>query len=620
MKQIFKGLRGPILALSLGITMSLSAQKMVDFPLNDLSGFRPQDGNWSIVGETAMDLNKDVHHFGNEGISVKAGQGILINRNSETIKSNLLTIMEHGDMEIEFEFMMPKGSNSGFYLQGRYEVQLYDSWGTKQPKYSDLGGIYRNWETEKDKIYMGKAPLINAAKAPGLWQKMYISFKAPRFDATGKKVANAVIKLAKINGAIVHENVELPLPTGGSINNMEVSKGPILIQGDHGGVAFKNIKYRLMENEVASVSNVTYKYYKGPYSYEKDYVDKKPDKVGSSPEGLTWEMAEVKNFFALHLTSELEIPSDGKYYFSAIHNSNLSLYIDGDTVIKNKRAWDWDAPTKGSIELKKGKHKMDLFYSRADAWVQPSLGLFIASDKMQSTPLHTFSSLVHREAIYPMYVHADDKPTILRAFLDFNQDLNLRRSHTIGVGDPSGIHYVYDYDLGAISCIWKGNFVDATPMWNSRGDGSFRPEGFPIYLDNTLQMDLLVSENQKFNSMIAEDQYTPKSYEINPFTKTPIFHYEIAGMKVKDEIYPDVITNSLIREVVIEQDTLPKHLSFRVAHGKSIVPLEEGFFNIDGKYYVKMETTNHYYIKESGEEKELIATLNIPKLRYLLIW
>ena len=144
MKQIFKGLRGPILALSLGITMSLSAQKMVDFPLNDLSGFRPQDGNWSIVGETAMDLNKDVHHFGNEGISVKAGQGILINRNSETIKSNLLTIMEHGDMEIEFEFMMPKGSNSGFYLQGRYEVQLYDSWGTKQPKYSDLGGIYRN--------------------------------------------------------------------------------------------------------------------------------------------------------------------------------------------------------------------------------------------------------------------------------------------------------------------------------------------------------------------------------------------------------------------------------------------------------------------------------------------
>jgi hypothetical protein len=56
---------------------------------------------------------------------------------------------------------------------------------------SDIGGIYLNWEKEKGKIYLGKAPLSNPAKAPGLWQKLKITFHAPRFDAAGKKIANS---------------------------------------------------------------------------------------------------------------------------------------------------------------------------------------------------------------------------------------------------------------------------------------------------------------------------------------------------------------------------------------------------------------------------------------------
>lgn len=599
----------------------LTAQEMVPFPLEDMLRFRPQDGDWSIVGSVSMDPKMDVHEHGNKGISFEPGTGILLNLNEEGKKSNLFTRMEHGDIEIEFDFMMPKGSNSGFYLQGRYEIQLMDSWGVQEPKFSDLGGVYRNWESEKSRIYMGKSPLVNAARAPGLWQHMYISFRAPVFDVDGKKVKNARLNLVKINGAIVHENVEIPLPTGGAVEFNEVTKGPIFIQGDHGAVAFKNIKYRLMEPEKASLGHVKYDYFEGPHVYESDFVNKKPTKSGASPEGLTWEVSEVKDLFALHLTGELDVPRDDEYYFSTIQNGNVAIYVDGDTVMKNTLAWEWNNVPKSTVTLSAGKHIIDVFYSRADNWASPALGLFIESEKMGLTPLHLPSSLILGSNMYPLKVEVGRKPRLLRAFLDFNGKRSLRRTHTIGVGDPSGIHYVFDNDLGVVSCVWKGNFIDATPMWDSRGDGSFRPDGTPIFLDNTLQFDILETENASFNSSIPEDAFKPKSYALNSFTASPIFNYEIDGLKIRDEIYPDGISNSLIRELKLEtSNVLPENLQFRAAHGTKIVPLSEGVFNIDGKYYIKLETSNHYYIRKTGQGEELLVKLSNPVLRYQLIW
>jgi hypothetical protein len=90
--------------------------------------------------------------------------------------------------------MMAKGSNSGIYLQGRYEVQLLDSWNVVNVKAGDNGGIYERWNDDKpegQKGYEGHAPRQNASRAPGLWQHIKISFQAPRFNATGQKTENA---------------------------------------------------------------------------------------------------------------------------------------------------------------------------------------------------------------------------------------------------------------------------------------------------------------------------------------------------------------------------------------------------------------------------------------------
>ena len=65
---------------------------------------------------------------------------------------------------------------------------------------------------------------------------------ALQFDAEGKKTANAKFLKIELNGKILHENVELKGSTGGALRNKEVARGPIMFQGDHGAVAFRNLK------------------------------------------------------------------------------------------------------------------------------------------------------------------------------------------------------------------------------------------------------------------------------------------------------------------------------------------------------------------------------------------
>jgi hypothetical protein len=146
--------------------------------------------------------------------------------------------------------MVPKGSNSGIYLAGRYEIQILDSFGKENPTFSDLGGLYQRWDTKRPKGqtgYVGVAPKKNAAKAPGEWQTFDITFRAPRFDAAGKKTENARFVKVAVNGEVVHENQEVTGPTRAHPLKDEAAKGPIAIQGDHGPIAIRSFKVKAID-------------------------------------------------------------------------------------------------------------------------------------------------------------------------------------------------------------------------------------------------------------------------------------------------------------------------------------------------------------------------------------
>jgi hypothetical protein len=143
---------------------------------------------------------------------------------------DIYTEEKFGDCLVEVELMIPKGSNSGIYLMGEYEVQVADSYGKDRITKGGMGGIYNTG-----------APTKNACKKHGEWQKFVIDFQAPRFE-DGKKTVNAKFLKVTLNDEAIHENVEAPKPTGGELSSKEVETGPLMLQGDHGPIAFRNIK------------------------------------------------------------------------------------------------------------------------------------------------------------------------------------------------------------------------------------------------------------------------------------------------------------------------------------------------------------------------------------------
>jgi hypothetical protein len=143
---------------------------------------------------------------------------------------DIYSVEKFGDCTLDLEFMVPQGSNSGVYVMGEYEVQVLDGYGAKRLNPGSLGGIYG-----------AAAPKVNAAKKPGQWQRLVIEFVAPRFE-NGKKVANARFVKVTLNGQVIHDNVEVRAATPGGVVQREVPAGPLKLQGDHGPVAYRNIR------------------------------------------------------------------------------------------------------------------------------------------------------------------------------------------------------------------------------------------------------------------------------------------------------------------------------------------------------------------------------------------
>lgn len=166
---------------------------------------------------------------------------------------DLLTKQKFGDCEVHVEFLIAGRSNSGIKFHAVYEIQIVDSAAKSSDKLTgdDCGGVYPRAEMKPKyhHIDAGIAPKSNAAKPAGEWQTLEVTFRAPRFDASGKKTENAKIVIATLNGQVIHENQELKTPTGHNWSKAETPTGPFMLQADHGPVAFRNVKIRSRTRE-----------------------------------------------------------------------------------------------------------------------------------------------------------------------------------------------------------------------------------------------------------------------------------------------------------------------------------------------------------------------------------
>lgn len=179
------------------------------------------------------------------GVGNESGSVLITGRGGKT--RNLLTKQAFADLDVHLEFMIARHSNAGVKCMGLYEVQLLDSHGRKKLTGDDCGGIYPRAEDRPIYRYLdhGFPPRVNAAKPAGEWQSLDIEFLAPRFDMAGRKIANAKFVKVVLNDQIVQHDVELTCPTGAAWRHAkEVASGPLMLQCDHGPVAYRNVRVR----------------------------------------------------------------------------------------------------------------------------------------------------------------------------------------------------------------------------------------------------------------------------------------------------------------------------------------------------------------------------------------
>jgi hypothetical protein len=209
------------------------------------------------------------------------------------------------DMILHVEFLLPKlppevtgqkRSNSGVYIQGRYEIQVLDSYGLT-PGDGDCGAIYKV-----------KAPAVNACLPPDNWQAYDINFKAARF-ANGIKVTNAQIT-AYQNGKLIHDEVEIPGKTGsGDAEGPEFRPLRLQFHGDR--VLYRNIW-------MLPVSYCTMYSAPGPAS---------PVKLTRTGEGVNVEL-DGKPFALYHLTGPDGSPLVRPYVYPVVDSDGTEVTDD----------------------------------------------------------------------------------------------------------------------------------------------------------------------------------------------------------------------------------------------------------------------------------------------------
>ncbi len=222
----------------------------VRFGAKDHAGVLKKDGTLTIeAGGQVLGTLKKVHRK-SETLGQKPPRGAVVlfdGSSADKFQGGKMTkdgLLEQGatskekfqGFKLHLEFMlsfMPQArgqgrSNSGVYMQGRYEVQVLDSFGL-EGKNNECGGIY----TVSD-------PRVNMCYPPLSWQTYDVDFTPAKFDESGKKTANARMTV-RHNGVVIQDDVEVPKATTAAPVKEGSEPGPLYIQNHGNPVRYKNI-------------------------------------------------------------------------------------------------------------------------------------------------------------------------------------------------------------------------------------------------------------------------------------------------------------------------------------------------------------------------------------------
>lgn len=544
-------------------------------PLTDLTAFEGGGKQWTIQGDVA------IHPTDPGKPWIKQGTGILIGTPGNVLTSKVRA----KDLRLSTEFMVSPGAEGNIILPGGQKVRLSDSYRQSLTNSLTCG-------------YAGQFPTQNAAKAPGLWQTIELSY-----DASVSKLPNSArLNSLILNGVTVLETVYLPLtkPAG--------QPEPILLEVTKGTIAFKNIGYQqLAVGNPLHLSNLTYKVFGDKWD-SKQYTQLAHE--GKS-DGLTQEVTKGLREFHLVYEGNIEAREGGEYIFTSIYSGPaMSLDIDGKSVLNPGESISQQTHS-GSITLTPGTHKLKLYYARYP-WRQPALGLRAEKSGVRPYDLHLLSSLPEPEPKPYISVTPETGPEMVRSFVLLEGE-KYKRTHCISVGSPSGWNYTMDLNRGALLQAWRGKFADVTDMWYERGEPQLLfPAGLTVPVSGRSSIAILENEKSAWPDS-SNVRFLGYKIDTQGF---PGFRYSIGSAVVTDQLTAD---NGGITRRFLVDNPVAGNLFSVMATGKHVRKIEDGLYQVDDRYYVRVDKKAKVVLRQMGDMAELLLPIGGPT-SYNMFW
>lgn len=560
--------------------------------------------DWTLAENVFMDRNVQ-HHC-----EIIEGKGMIVSQGGEP--KLLIGLDEHGDLDLQMDFMLARNSKASILLQSSYSVSLTDSWNQDSVSEKTCGVIL-----DGDSV---RLPVLNAAKAPGLWQHLAIKFRAACFDASGKKITNATLAEVMLNGRVIQKDVVLSAAMRIAPLMGEEQYPPLGIASQSGPVAFRNVRYKRYNDQRITFNNIRYAVYKGLYKEYDTLSSMTPLRSGTT-DSIHWAVgdkrAEVK------FEGELNIPVDGEYVFRLRAGGPAWIILNNNVVTGNRGTRDYTDAHYGSVTLKKGTCSFQVFYANYDESL-------VVEYEGPGIPLTRLTAPGAERLVRPIEAleyETGNRPGIQRTFFRHRGQVN---PYAICVGTPGGLNYAYDLTTYALMDVWSGKFIDVSNMWRSRGESQQAlPLGAPLELANIPPVMQLDDPADPWLDTVdvIDNRYEKRGYRIDP-SGLPVFMYAYQGLSIEDHMQPEADRSGWNRSIRVKGADVSKNVYYLLGSGKTIEALPKGGYAIDDKEYyitsVKGLDQNDLLVVKKKDRYELILPLKLTggamEFSYSIVW
>ena len=314
--------------------------------------------------------------------------------------------------------------------------------------------------------------------------------------------------------------------------------------------------------------------------------------------------------YTIFFTGKLNALQTGDYQFELNQGGVAGLWVDGKNVIPASHR-ELGQPSVGHVNLTAGPHQVEVYFSRS--WFRPGLGLFVSQAGTRPQPLHAPASLPEPDpvaviSVNPDYNDPQNPVQRIRSFVQLPGE-KTKRTHSLSVGSPTGMHYTLDLDQMALLQVWKGSFANVTEMWYERGEPQLlEPMGETVHLPAQTPLMILPNDTNAWPDSVSENMLQYKGLTVDK-RGIPTIEYSLGGATVTDVIKPE--GDALVRTLTLSGSPTGTMYS-RIAAGKSVEEVGKGLYAInDRNYYIRFDPKTKVKLRQSNGQQELMLPVEM---------